>query len=98
MLPPQPAVSVSYVFLVELINTATCLSRFLLSCIERMALGADLNVDILLSRTCHKCISTVAGYCSLMILRMDSFAHDIHLSILKLFIIISKQLSNCSIR
>ena len=29
------------VFLVELINTATCLSRFLLSCIERMALGAD---------------------------------------------------------
>ena len=31
------------VFLVELINTATCLSRFLLSCIERMALGADLE-------------------------------------------------------
>ena len=51
MLSPQPAgvcFLFNTVFLVELVNTATCLSRFLLSCIERMALGADLNVDALL--------------------------------------------------
>ena len=36
------------ILLIELINTSASLSCFLLACVERMALGADLNVDIFL--------------------------------------------------
>ena len=86
------------IFLIELVNTSACLSCFLLSCVERMALGADFYMDALVCRTCHKCVAAVAGYGCLMVLRMDSFSHDFHLSISKYNIrIISKQLSHCII-
>ena len=55
--------------------------RQLLSCVERMAFGADLNVDVLFSRTCYESVSAVAGYSCLIVVRMDSFSHDFHLSI-----------------
>lgn len=67
------------VFLVELLNTSTSCCSFLLSCIERMAFGADFYMDIFFCRSCYKCISTVAGYSCLMICRMDSFFHFLHL-------------------
>ena len=86
------------VFFVELVNTAAGLCRFLLSCVERMALGADFHVNALVCGTCDKCVSAVAGYSCLIVFGMYSFAHDLHLSILKLLIILSKQLSHCSIR
>ena len=83
------ACNVSFLFntilFVELINTAASLCRFLLACVERMALGADFHVNALVCGTCDKCVSAVAGYSCLMILRMDSFAHDFHLSILKYY-------------
>ena len=67
------ACNVSFLFntilFVELINTA--------------ASGADFHVDTLVRRTCYKCVPAVAGHCCLMVLWMDSFAHDFHLSILK---------------
>ena len=49
--------------------------------VERMAFGADLNVDVLFSRTCYESVSAVAGYSCLIVVRMDSFSHDFHLSI-----------------
>ena len=66
---------VNAVLLVELIDTSVSSCRFLLSCVERMAFGADLNVDVLFSRTCYESVSAVAGYSCLMVIRMDSFSH-----------------------
>ena len=40
--------SVKTVTLVKLINTTACVYKLLLSCEERMALGTDLDTDILL--------------------------------------------------
>ena len=88
---PQPSHSVIFklfiqaVFLIELIDTSASLSSFLLSCIERMTFGADFYVDVLLGRTCYKSITAVAGYSCLIVIRMDSFSHDFHLSIFILF-------------
>lgn len=65
---------------IELINTPACLGSLLLAGIERVALGTDLNVNILLRRTCDKGISTVARYRCLIIIRMDSFSHLSHLA------------------
>lgn len=70
---------VNTVFFVELVNTSTGGCRFLLSCIERMALGTDLHVDIFLCRTCHKSVAAVACYRCLIVFRMDSFSHFFHL-------------------
>lgn len=67
------------VFFVKLINTATSLSCFLLSCVERVTFRADFYVDIFVCRTCYKCISAVACYSCLMICWMDSLFHDFHL-------------------
>ncbi len=61
---------------VELLDTAARLSCLLLASVERMALGADLDVDLGLGRTGNKCVSTVAGNGCLIIFRMDSFSHD----------------------
>ena len=77
------------VFLVELINTSTSLSSFLLSCVEWMTLGADFYVDVLLCRSCYKCVSTVTSYSSLILIRMDTFAHDFHLSIFIYYLLMS---------
>ena len=88
---PQPSHSVIFklfiqaISLVELIDTSASLSSFLLSCIERMTFGADFYVDILLGRSCYKSITAVAGYSCLIVIRMDSFSHDFHLSIFILF-------------
>ena len=69
------------ILLVELVNTSASLSSFLLTCIEWMAFGADFYVDALVCRTCYKCVTAVASYSCLMVLWMDTFSHDFHLSI-----------------
>ena len=71
---------VNAVLLVELIDTSVSSCRFLLSCVERMAFGTDLNMDVLFSRTCYESVSAVAGNSCLMVFWMDSFSHFIHLS------------------
>lgn len=63
------------IFLVELLNTSAGGSGLLLSRIERMAFGTNLNVDFLLGRTYRKGIPAVAGHLCLIIIRMDSFSH-----------------------
>ena len=68
------------VLLVELIDTSVRSCGLLLTRVERMALGADLYADVLFGRACHKCITAVTGYRRLVIIRMDSFSHNSHLS------------------
>lgn len=68
------------VLLVELLDTTASSSSFLLSGVERMALGANLDVDLLLGGSYGEGISAVAGYGSFIVIRMDSFSHDFHLS------------------
>ena len=70
------------VLTIELVNTSSGSRRLLLSGIERMALGANLHVDLLLRRTGHELVTTVADHLCLMILGMDSFFHFSHLVIL----------------
>ena len=67
------------VLAVELINTSAGSCSLLLSCVERMAFGADFYMDVLFCRTCCKCVSAVTGYSCLMVVWMDSFSHDFHL-------------------
>ena len=50
-------------------------------CVEWMALGAYFHVKFRFGRTCYECVSAVAGYCCLVISRMDSFFHDFTSSI-----------------
>ena len=77
------------ILLIKLINTSVCSGRFLLSCVEWMAFGTDLNVDALLRGACNKCIATVACNICLMVIWMDSFSHDFHLFIFLSFSVIS---------
>ena len=68
------------VLLVELVNTSTSLSSFLLSCVERMTFRADFYMDIFLSRSCYKCVTAVTCYSSLIIIWMNTLSHYLHLS------------------
>ncbi len=64
------------VLLVELVDTASCLSSLLLAGIERMALGTNFHVDALLCRAGYESIAAVAGNGSLIIIRMYTLFHD----------------------
>ena len=46
-----------------------------------MALGANFHVDILLGRTRYERIAAVTGHGRLIIIRMDAFSHDSHLTV-----------------
>ena len=65
--------------LVETINTSTSVNQLLLAGIERVALGADFNLDVLLSGTGSKHVATSAADCRLTVLGMDAFFHLVHL-------------------
>ena len=65
---------------IELINTSTGSGSLLLAGVERVALGTNFNVNVLLGGACYKLISTVANNLCLVIIRMDSFLHFVHLS------------------
>jgi hypothetical protein len=64
------------VLLIELINTSLSSGSLLCAGVERVALGADFNVDLRLCGTGNKGIAAVAGHGSLEILGMDRFFHD----------------------
>ena len=68
--------------LVETVNTSTGVNQLLLAGIERVALGADLNADLLLSRTGSKDVATGATDGGLLVVRMDAFFHVVHLFLL----------------
>ena len=59
--------------LVEPINTSTGVNQLLLAGIERVALGADLNTNVLLGRTSGKDIAARAADGGLFVLGMDTF-------------------------
>ena len=65
--------------LVETVNTSTGVNQLLLAGIERVALGADLNADLLLSRTGSKDVATGTANGSLFVIGMDTFLHFVHL-------------------
>ena len=65
--------------LVETVNTSTGVNQLLLAGIERVALGADLNTNVLLGRTGSKDITAGAADGGLFVLGMDTFLHFVHL-------------------
>ena len=65
--------------LVEPINTSTGVNQLLLAGIERVALGADFNTNILLSRASGKDITASAADRGLFVIGMDTFLHFVHL-------------------
>ena len=65
--------------LVEAINTSTGVNQLLLAGIERVALGADLNTNVLLSGASRKDIATGTADRGLFVLGMDTFLHLVHL-------------------
>ena len=77
------AVRTSFLFqtksLVETIDTSTGVNQLLLAGIERVALGADLNTDLLLSGTTGKSVTAVAANGCLFVVGMDAFLHFVHL-------------------
>ena len=67
------------VLLIEALDTSLRGNASLLSGVERMALGAGLNVNFLLRGAGRENITAVAGNLALVIGRMDSFSHFYHL-------------------
>jgi len=68
--------------LLELINTSACVNELLLTCIERVAVGADINSQITLCGKSLECVAACALNCDELRLRMNSFFHfTFHLSI-----------------
>ena len=65
--------------LVEAINTSTGVNQLLLAGIERVALGADLNTNVLLGGTSSKSVATCTADSGLFVLGMDTFLHFVHL-------------------
>ena len=68
--------------LVEPINASTGVNQLLLAGIERVALGADLNADVLLGGTSRKDVATGTANRSLFVIGMDTFLHVVHLFLL----------------
>jgi len=65
--------------LVETVNTSTGVNQLLLAGIERVALRADFNADVLLGGTGRKDVATGAANGGLFVVRMDAFSHVVHL-------------------
>ena len=69
--------------LVETINTSTGVNQLLLAGVERVALGADFNSDVLLGGTGSKHVATGTANRGLFVLGMESFLHVVHLFLVK---------------
>ena len=61
--------------LVEALDTPACSDITLTASVERMALGADINMQLRLRGTCRERISARADNLCLVILRMDILLH-----------------------
>lgn len=64
------------VLLIELINTSLSSGSLLCAGVERVALGADFNVDLRLCGTGNECVAAVAGHGSLIILGLNRSFHN----------------------
>ncbi len=61
------------VFLLKLLHPALSVNYLLLSCIERMALGADIEMNLFSGRFCSKGLAAGAAHLNFLIFRMNSF-------------------------
>ena len=69
-----------FIPLLELINTSAGIDELLLAGKKRVALGADVYVQIRLDGCCFECLSTGTVYNGLAILGMNLVFHFYHLS------------------
>ena len=69
--------------LVETVNTSTGVNQLLLAGVERVALGADFNTNVLLGGASGKDIATRATDRGLFVLGMDTFLHFVHLFLIR---------------
>ena len=67
------------VLLVELLDTSVSTCSLLLACVELMALGAHLDLDLRKCGSYRESVAAMACYCCLMILRMDICFHFFNL-------------------
>ena len=67
------------VLLVELVNTAAGVDQLLLAGVERVALGADFNGDVLTGRAGLDDVAAGAADGGVKILGMYAFLHVFHL-------------------
>ena len=61
--------------LLEAINTSASVNQLLLAGIERMALGADINLHLFLRGTGLECFTAYAANDAFAVLGMDVFLH-----------------------
>ena len=65
--------------LLKSVNTSACINQLLLAGVEGVALRADFNLDVFLSRQSLDHVTAVAGNSGLEQCRMDTLFHDFHL-------------------
>jgi hypothetical protein len=70
--------------LIESINTSTGVNQLLFAGIERVALRADFNLDVLLGGTGCENVTASATNCGLFVIGMDTFLHVVHLFLVSL--------------
>ena len=75
------AVSLHAVALLEAIHASAGINQLLLAGVERMALGADLDRDVLLGRAGLDDLAAGAADRSALIVGMDALFHFVHLII-----------------
>lgn len=68
------------ILLLELVHASAGVCQLLLSGIERMTLGADFNVKVLLGGTRFPRFSACTPYDGCTVFRMDTLLHDAHLA------------------
>ena len=79
-MPQRLLVEQIAVALLELVNTSTGINQLLLTGEERMALGADIDAELRLRGARLERVATAAGDRSLVVLRMDTLFHSLHLA------------------
>ena len=65
--------------LVEALNTSAAVNQLLLTSVERMALGANFDVDLGLGGTSLDDVAASAGDGAVNVVRMDTLFHSFHL-------------------
>ena len=65
--------------LVEALNTSAGVDQLLLTSVERMALGANFDVDLGLGGTSLDDVAASAGDGAVNVVRMDTLFHSFHL-------------------
>ena len=76
----MPNVALHTVALLEAVNTSARINELLLAGVERMALRANIDAQLLLHGTRFKRLAANAANDRLTVVRMDLFLHGFHLT------------------